>query len=266
MQNFEHLLVERTGHVLTVTLNRPERLNAFHGAMAAELLAVVTGADADDDVRAIVLTGAGRGFCAGADVADLVAASSQPRTAAGLRHEFRRGTVPLARALLDAEKPLVAAVNGPCAGAGLGIALACDVVLASETARFALAFVHRGLVPDFGLTFLLPRLVGLRAARELCLLGQTLDAGQADSLGLVTAVVPPGRLLDAAGEYAERFAAGAGVALRLTKRLLGAAFEVDAAAAVDREFTAQALCLASEDAAEGAAAFLEKRAPRFEWR
>lgn len=263
MDEPKDLLVERADSVLTLTLNRPERLNAFDEPMAARLLSTVTAAAADDDVRVIVLTGAGRGFCAGADVSGLADAASGGLGAGGLRRQLRQAFVPVARALLDFEKPLVAAVNGPCAGAGIGMALACDVVVASEAASFTFAFAARGLVPDYGVTHLLPRLVGLRAARELCLLGERVDAARADRLGLVTAVVPPGELLDVAGEYAQRLAAGAGLALGLTKRLLRETFEVDALTAVDREFTAQSLCLASEDAAEGAAAFLEKRPPRF---
>lgn len=265
MGTFAHLEVEQADHVLRVTLNRPERLNAVNARMAEELRGLLVDAEHDDGVRAIVLTGAGRGFCAGADVADL-AAHAGGAAPAGLRQALRQRAIPLARTLLEIEKPLVAAVNGPCAGAGMGIALACDVVVASDAATFTMAFVRRGLVPDYGTTYLLPRLIGLRAARELCLLGDTVAAADADRLGLVTAVVPAGELLAEADRYARRFADGAGVALQLTKRLLSGSFAVDPATALDREFTAQALCFASADAAEGATAFLQKRPPRFTWR
>lgn len=253
--------------MLTVTLDRPERLNALDEAMAGELLGLLTEARHDDGVRALVLTGAGRGFCAGADVGDIAAAAADgDLSPAGLRQSLRRRNVPLALALLGFDKPVVAAVNGPCAGAGIGIALACDLLVASEAATFSVAFVRRGLVPDYATTFLLPRLVGLRVARELCLLGDRFDAARAERLGLVTEVVAPAALLPTAHAYARRFAEGAGVALRLTKQLLSDPFQGDAAAALEREFTAQALCLASEDAVEGARSFLEKRPPRFAWR
>lgn len=267
MPESRHLRSEHDGHVLTVTLDRPERLNALNEELTGALLGLLSEARDDDGVRALVLTGAGRGFCAGADVGDIAAAAADGGLGpAALRHSLRRRNVPLALALLGFDKPIVAAVNGPCAGAGIGIALACDLVVVSEAASFSVAFVRRGLVPDYATTFLLPRLVGLRVARELCLLGDRIDAARAERLGLVTEVVAPEALLPTAHAYAQRFAEGAGVALRLTKQLLGEAFQGDAAAALDREFTAQALCLASEDAIEGARSFLEKRPPRFAWR
>lgn len=263
MGEYAHLRVESDGGVLTVTLDRPERLNAVNDTMADALTGLLVDAEADHDVRAIVLTGAGRGFCAGADVGDIASAVGSGAGPGAIRTTLRGGHTRLARAVLDAETPLVAAVNGPCAGAGIPLALACDVVVASAAASFSVAFIRRGLVPDYGTTFLLPRLVGLRAARELCLLGDRIDAAAAERLGLVTTVVAADELLATAQGYARRLADGPGLALGLTKRLLAGAFEGDALDAIDREFTAQALCLASADAAEGAAAFLEKRAPRF---
>lgn len=257
-----------SGHVTTVRLNRPAQLNALNHRLARELLDTLLALDADDDCRAVVLTGAGRGFCSGFDVADLAdaAGGGDGQTPPRIRDVLRGASTRLARALLDVETPMVAAVNGPCAGAGIGLALACDIVLAGEDATFAVAFARRGLVPDYGVSWLLPRLVGLRRARELCLLADTLTAGQADDLGLVTRVVPADALLDEAHDVAGRLADGAGVALRLTKRLLAESFDVDRHTAIDREFSAQALCFASDDAREGAAAFFEKRAPRFTWR
>jgi 2-(1,2-epoxy-1,2-dihydrophenyl)acetyl-CoA isomerase len=266
-----HLRVTTDGHVLTITLDRPERLNALNARMSDGLLRLLLDADHDDNVRAVVLTGAGRGFCAGADVGDLAAGAGggHPDEALGsaeIRQRLRRGAVRIAKGLLDFEKPLIAAVNGPCAGAGVGIALACDLVVASDTANFSLAFVRRGLVPDYATTFLLPRLIGLRAARELCLLGDRIEADEALRLGMVTRVVPPGELMTQARAYAQRFVEGAGVAIRLTKRLLMTSFESDSSAALDREFSAQAMCFSTADALEGIVAFLEKREPRFEWR
>jgi 2-(1,2-epoxy-1,2-dihydrophenyl)acetyl-CoA isomerase len=267
MASYEHLEVQTAGHVSVVRLNRPAKLNALNLAMTAELTALLAEAERDDAVRVIVLTGAGRGFCSGADIGDLAAAAAREGDIrpAALRRRAMETAGRLARALLEFDKPLIAAVNGPCAGAGVALALACDLVLAAEDASFSVAFVRRGLVPDYGVTYLLPRLVGLRKARELCLLGETVDAKEADALGLITRVVPSERLVEEAQAEAARLARGAGVALRLTKRLLADSFAHDPATALDREFTAQALCFSSGDAAEGAAAFMEKREPQFTW-
>jgi 2-(1,2-epoxy-1,2-dihydrophenyl)acetyl-CoA isomerase len=251
--------------VATVTLDRPAQLNALDATLTAELISLLTELDRDSGVGAIVLTGAGRGFCAGADVGDLAAAASQGGALrpAALRDAMKGGSARLARLLLELETPMVAAVNGPCAGAGVGLALACDLVFASEEASFSVVFVRRGLVPDYGTTWLLPRLIGLRRAKELALLGDRVSAAEADALGILTRVVAPEELLAEAQAVAARLAAGPGVALRLTKRLLNDAVDLDHATAIDREFTAQALCFASDDALEGATAFLEKRPPAF---
>jgi 2-(1,2-epoxy-1,2-dihydrophenyl)acetyl-CoA isomerase len=253
-------------HVATVTLDRPDQLNALDLAATSALIDLLGALDADPDVRAIVLTGAGRGFCAGADVASLAAAAGGEGGDLGpgaMRTVMRSTSARLARLLLEVETPMIAAVNGPCAGAGMGLALSCDLVLAAEEAVFSVVFVRRGLVPDYGLTWLLPRLVGLRRAKELAFLGERIPAAEAERLGLLTRVVPGAALLDEAHALARRLADGPGVALRLTRRLLNDATELDHALAVDREFTAQALCFGTADALEGATAFLEKREPRF---
>jgi 2-(1,2-epoxy-1,2-dihydrophenyl)acetyl-CoA isomerase len=265
MNDFEHLDVTVSDRVATLRLDRPDSLNALNGRLTGELIAALTALDADEGVRAIILTGSGRGFCAGADVADLAAAAGQGADVgpAGLRRLLRTGSARLARLLLEVETPMVAAVNGPCAGAGVGLAVACDFVLAAEDATFNLVFVDRGLVPDYGLTWLLPRMVGLRRARELALLGGRLGAREAVAAGLITRVVAGADLATEAAALARRLADGPGVALGLTKRLLADSSELDHATAVDREFSAQALCFASEDAREGAMAFLEKRPPTF---
>ncbi|MGI8876856.1 MAG: enoyl-CoA hydratase/isomerase family protein [Egibacteraceae bacterium] len=253
----------RDGTVATLQLHRPEAINALDAALTAALLSSLPRLDRDPEVRAIVLTGAGRGFCAGADVRALAEAAGGASTPAVNRQRMRAASMALAMAIVDVETPLVAAVRGPCAGAGFALALACDLVIAGEGATFTVAFVRRGLVPDYGTTYLLPRLVGLRAAKELCLLGETVAAADAQRLGLATRVVPDDEVDAEAAALAARLAAGPTQALALTKRLLTGSFEVDHATAVDREFTAQALALAGEDSAEGAASFLEKRKPRF---
>ena len=260
------LAVQTDEWVTTVTLQRPGALNALDQTMTLELIDVLHALERDDRTRAIILTGEGRGFCAGADLAagaeDL---GADPRPAE-VRDMMRATAVRLARRLYTLEKPLIAAVNGPAAGAGAAIAITADVTLMARDAMLSFLFVHRGLVPDYASTWLLPRLVGLRTARRLCLLGERLTADEAAALGLVDHVVAGDDLLGEANRVAQQFAAGAGVALRLTKRLLAESFDVDHATAVDREFTAQALCFGSADAAEGMTAFLQKRPPQFQWR
>jgi 2-(1,2-epoxy-1,2-dihydrophenyl)acetyl-CoA isomerase len=252
--------------VTTIRLNRPGTLNAITQDMARELRATLQQLSADDATRAVILTGNGRGFCAGADLGDIfgqMAAQAGDFSAARALEYVRADSVPLAQALLGFDKPLVAAVNGPCAGAGMGLALAADVIVAAEEAAFTVVFTRRGLVPDYGVTWLLPRLIGLRKARELCLLADPVPAPEALAMGLVTEVVPGDELLDAAGRWARRFAEGPAGALRLTKRLLAETFELDAHQAIEREFASQALCLTSPDAIEGVSAFLQKRPPKF---
>lgn len=252
------------GDVTRITLNRPHVLNALNSAMVKDLTGLLPQLDSDPDVRCIVVTGAGRGFCAGADVADLAAAASGDATLPPANRQLmRHGSVRLAKAFMNLETPLIAAVNGPCAGAGFGIALAADFLVARSDASFSVAFVRRGLVPDYATTFLLPRIAGLKVARELCLLGDNIPADDQRATSFVHQVVAPEEFDDAVVSLAARLAGGAGVALGLTKRLLGSSFEVDHAMALDREFTAQALCFSSADAVEGATAFLEKREPVF---
>lgn len=258
--------VSTTDWVTTLELRRPDALNALDEAMTLELEGLLTHLEHDDATRVIVLTGQGRGFCAGADVDAMAAAAGEDPAPAQMRQQMRRASARLARTLYQTEKPIVAAVNGAAAGAGAAIAVGADVTIMADTAVLSFLFIDRGLVPDYGSTWLLPRLVGLRTARRLCLFGDKLRADEALRLGLIDGVVPHAELLDEAYGVATRLASGAGVALRLTKRLLAESFDVDHATAVDREFTAQALCFASDDAREGMRAFLQKRPPAFGWR
>lgn len=259
------LQVDTADSVTTIRLNRPDALNAITQEMAQQLRATLQRLAADDATRAVILTGNGRGFCAGADLADMFArmAGAEGISAAQALEYVRGDSVPLIEAMLGFDKPLIAAVNGPCAGAGMGLALAADVIVAADDAAFTVVFTRRGLVPDFGVTWLLPRLVGMRKARELCLLADSVPAADALAMGMVNEVVPAAELLDAAGRWARRFAQGSTSALRLTKRLLAETFELDAHQAVEREFASQALCLTSPDAIEGVSAFLQKRPPNF---
>ena len=266
MPVYSRLSVETRDWITTITLRRPDALNALDEAMTLELVGALEALEHDDQTRVIVLTGEGRGFCAGADVAAMAEAAGADPTPGQMRQVMRRASARLARQLHQTEKPIVAAVNGAAAGAGAAIAITADVTIMADTAMLSFLFVERGLVPDYASTWLLPRLVGLRVARRLCLFGEQLRADEALRLGLVDGVVPHDALLDEAYGVAQRLAAGAGVALQLTKRLLADSFDIDHATAVDREFTAQALCFASDDAREGLTAFLQKRPSEFQWR
>ena len=244
--------------VSTITLNRPEALNALTVPMKQALLAAFETVAARNATRSVILTGAGRAFCAGQDLRERL----QP-DAAPLGEEVRERYNPIVRAMTGLEKPIVAAVNGVAAGAGASLAMAADIRIAADTASFALAFGRVGLVPDSGATWLLPRLVGLTRAAELALLAEPVSAPDAVRLGLIGQVVPADQLAAAARELAERLATGAPRAHALTKLALLAAWDGGLDAALDREAELQDEAGRTKDHAEGMAAFLEKRPPRF---
>lgn len=259
------LLYDVRDGIATLTLNRPERLNALGGTLREELGDALGRACADEGVRVVVLTGAGKGFCAGGDVKAMHEAREQSRTRPLLEKvaPFRDRVVLMMR---DAPKPLIAAVNGAAAGAGMNLALACDIRIASTTAKFSQAFVRRGLHPDWGGTYFLPRVVGMAKACELIFTGAVIDAEEALRLGIVTAVHPPERLMEATCELAARIAAGPPIAIRLARRALYHNQDADLRAALEFETFAQNVCIETEDAAEGIRAFVEKRDPKFQGR
>jgi 2-(1,2-epoxy-1,2-dihydrophenyl)acetyl-CoA isomerase len=259
------LLVRRDGAVLWLTLNRPETLNAVTAELREQLIRELDAASADPEARAVVLTGAGRGFCSGADLRPS-GGGRGPRVPGDVARVLRTGVQRMIAAVLDCEKPVLAAVNGTAAGVGVHLALACDLVLAAEGAGFVEAFVRRGLVPDGGGAYLLPRLVGPQRAKELMFFGDALPAAEAERLGLVNRVVAAEELQKTAQEWAERLAAGPTRALALTKQLVNASLESDRAAAFAAEATAQEINMTTADAPEGVRAFVERRAPRFEGR
>jgi 2-(1,2-epoxy-1,2-dihydrophenyl)acetyl-CoA isomerase len=226
--------------------------------MKEALLAAIEEVGARQASRAVVLTGAGRAFCAGQDLRERL----QP-DAAPLGVEVRERYNPIVRAMRDLGQPIVAAINGVAAGAGASLAMAADIRIAAETASFSLAFGRVGLVPDSGATWFLPRLVGATRAAELALLNEPVTATDALRIGLVGRVVPGEQLAVAAREVAERLAAGAPRAIALTKRALDAAWDRDLADALDAEAELQDEAGRTKDHAEGMAAFLEKRPPRF---
>jgi len=252
------LLSERRGPVLILTLNNPAKYNALGGSIIADLGAALDEAANNSAVRAIVLTGAGKGFCSGAQFG-----GDTFERGAGIATGMRRGLNPLIEKMRALKLPIVVAVNGAAAGAGVGIALAGDVVIAARSARFILSFVRLGAVLDGGTSVFLQRAIGNARARALSLLGEPLDGETAAAWGLIWKVVDDEALLEEALAIAQRLADGPPVALALIKRQLNAAWNASLAAALDEEAALQAQAFVTEDLREGAAAFVEKRAPRF---
>ncbi len=250
------LLVTHEGAVQTITLNRPDVLNALDLAMHERLAAALDRAG-KPDVRALVITGAGRGFCVGQDVGEF------PRDAAAVGELLRQHFNPAIRALRGLPKPVIAAINGPAAGAGLALALACDLRLAAASARLVPAFGRIGLVPDSGLSHTLPRLIGSAAAFDWMVSGRSIAAPEAVALGLVTRVVEDADLAAETDALAMELAAGPTAAIGLTKQLIGRSLESSLDDQLDEEARLQAIAAAGDDFAEGVAAFLEKRPPRF---
>lgn len=248
--------------IATITLNRPDKLNAFFGTMREELLEALRGAERDAACRVVVITGAGRAFCAGGDVDSM----------SGLQ---RDGNLPAFRKLLDAggnvvlqiasmEKPVIASINGIAAGAGCNLALACDYRIASDAAKLGETFVKIGLHPDWGGTWLLPRLVGRSRAAELLMTGRIVDAAEALTIGMIDRVVPVAELESETAKLAQSIAVAPPIAVAGIKRALAAAERNDLRAQLELEAEHQQRAFTSRDAAEGMRAFSEKRAPRFE--
>ncbi|MFI0241504.1 enoyl-CoA hydratase/isomerase family protein [Streptomyces sp. NPDC016845] len=249
-------------NVSWITLNRPEVMNAVTWTQRERVIELLEEASATHAVRAVVLTATGKGFCAGADLRDTPPPTT-PRVTGDVSRTIRQGAQRLIAAVLDCEKPVLAAVNGTAAGLGAHLALACDLVLAAESARFIEVFVRRGLVPDGGGAYLLPRLIGPQRTKELMFFGDALPATEAERMGLVNRVVPDADLPKRAREWAERLATGPTRALSLTKRLVDASLSTDRATAFAAEAAAQELNMNTLDANEGVASFRERRPPRF---
>lgn len=254
---YETIIYEKQNGVATITLNRPQALNAFTPQMNAELQDALKDADGDEKIRCFLITGAGRAFCAGQD---LKARTAEQRGSLGasLREKYN----PIILRLQRTEKIVLAAVNGVAAGAGCNLALSCDLRIASDDAKFIQAFVRVGLAPDSGGSFFLPRLVGLSKAMELFLLGEPLDAAEALRIGLVARVLPQADLAKAAREMAVRFARGPR-SIGLIKRAVNHALLPELQAQLEYEAYLQEIAGKSADYDEGVNAFLEKRAPVF---
>jgi 2-(1,2-epoxy-1,2-dihydrophenyl)acetyl-CoA isomerase len=255
--------------VLWLTLNRPDAHNAVTPDQRNRLIARFNAASADLNVRAIVLTAVGKGFCTGADLrGDRDPAAARPegapeRSFGDVARVIRNGAQGLIGSILDCEKPVIAAVNGTAAGLGAHLALAADLVIAAEEARFIEVFIRRGICIDAGGAYLLPRMVGLHKAKELVFFGDDLSAADAERIGLVNKVVPAGELEAAAKEWAERLAAAPTKALAVDKRLLNRSLDSDRVTAFEEEAWAQEALQTTFDATEGVASFRERRQPEF---
>ncbi|MFH9075143.1 enoyl-CoA hydratase/isomerase family protein [Streptomyces alboflavus] len=251
-----------------ITLNRPEVLNAITAEQRDHVINLLDEATTTPTTRAVVLTATGKGFCTGADLrgTGTPPQDAADRTAGDISRTLRQGAQRLITAILDCEKPVLAAVNGTAAGLGAHLALACDLVLAAESARFIEIFVRRGLVPDAAGAYLLPRLIGPQRTKELMFFGDALPAAEAERLGLVNRVVPDADLEKTAQSWADRLATSPTRALALTKQLVNASLDTDRAAALAAEAAAQEINMTSADAKEGVAAFVERRGAVFRGR
>jgi 2-(1,2-epoxy-1,2-dihydrophenyl)acetyl-CoA isomerase len=244
-----------------VTLSRPECLNAVNGEMLNELSSVVSALSNNNSVKAILLTGAGRAFCSGGDMVEMLDQKSP--TPFESRQKIHKMLRTVLMPLVNIEKPVIAAVNGAAVGAGMNLALAADIVIAAESAKFSQVFVKVGLVPDTGGMYLLTRLAGLATAKDLCLTGRTISSLEAHRLGLVSRTVPDADLLRIATEEAMRLAGGATAAIGLTKSLLNKAPTSTLEEMAEYEAYALAVTLSTQDYREAVEAFREKRAPQF---
>jgi len=262
--SYETIVVEKTENIEIITLNRPHTLNAWDQQMGLEVTEALNDARGDRDVKVVILTGNGRGFSSGADMSSLAnIAENRPRME-GLVNSGP-SIVSVALQMRRLEKPVIGAINGIAAGGGFGIALACDIRIASDRAEFIQVFVRRGLVPDTGSTFFLPKLLGTEKALELIFTGDVVNAERAVELGLVSRMVPHDALMNESIKLAGRIANGPSIAMGLAKRAVyqGHASS-DLPAHLDFELAMNNLCFLTEDFKEGVASFLEKRPPKFQ--
>jgi len=259
MESFKTVLTATENGVLTLTMNRPQKRNALDAALNADLLAAFIAAEADDAVRAIVLTGAGKGFCAGADLAVFGANPTPDQVYQAIIDTYQ----PLMGKLATMEKPIIAAINGAAAGAGAALALACDLQVMADDASLMMAFSNIGLVPDAGASWFLVRQVGYGRAFQIAAEGEPLPAATCLDWGLANKVVPAGQLLEITQAWAGRLARRPTVALGLTKHVLNFSMQHFLAASIEYEARLQKRTITTADHREGVQAFLEKRPPRF---
>ena len=261
---YQAIIYSTDGPIATIKLNRPEKLNAFGGAMRDEILAALDVVAADDGIRVLIVTGEGRGFSAGGDIHHLKKLR-ETKDEEGFRAVLSAGQK-ITGMFRSMWKPVIAAVNGPCAGAGFSFALGCDMRIASEQATFGAAFARIGLHPDWGGSWFLPRLVGSANACELIFTGTMISAAQAERMGLVNRVVAHDELMSAVLDLATTMAKNSPKVLRLAKESIYRSLSSDLETAFARESNVQAECFYSEDFLEGLTAFTEKRKPEFKGR
>ena len=264
--SYEAILYDVEDGVATITLNKPERLNAFDDQMLTEWHQAIVQADQDRAVRAVIITGAGRGFCSGMNVAAEAGGSGVLRTEATVstrRHSLRDRVHPIPRALIQMEKPYIAAINGAAAGAGMDMASMADVRFAASTARMGMTYVRMGLIPGDGGTYTLPRIVGTQKALDLIWTGKLITAQEALEMGYLLAVYEPDELLPRVKEYAKQIARGPATAIQLAKKLVYRSANLPFDEHLDMAQMAMFIAQSTEDAREGPKAFMEKREPQF---
>jgi len=263
---YETIILEKKDAIATITLNRPDRLNALNITMHHELQEAFRQVNDDEDVRAVVITGAGKAFCAGADIQQTFLAGEEGKTDDAVRTATAELLDPGCLGLAKVAKPVIAAINGAAVGFGCTVTLVCDIRIASEKARLSFAFARVGLSPEFGSSYFLPRLVGLGKACELVLTAKMIDAAEAERIGLVNQVVPPDELMGTAYGVAAAIAGLAPLAVQFSKRLLRDGVDNDLLTQSRYETFVFDYLMGTEDHKEGAMSFLEKRAPVFRGR
>lgn len=269
MTETDDIIYSSDDGIARITLNRPDAANALTPDQRNRLIELFEGASGDLNVRVVVLTANGKHFCTGADLrVSRIPEAPRPegapeRSMGDVGRNIKRGAQRLVSSILDCEKPVIAAVNGTAAGIGAHVALACDLIVASDTARFIEVFVRRGITPDGGGAYLLPRMIGLHKAKELIFLGDDLSATDAERIGLINKVVPPTDLAGAADEWAVRLAKGPTKAVSLAKWLLNRSLDSNRQAAFEDEAWAQELASRTDDFNEGVQAFIERRDVQF---
>jgi len=256
--DYEKIIFKKEGSIATITFNDPEKLNPMGIKMAENIRSALEECGRDEEVRAIIMTGAGRAFSAGGDLREIRENVPPLVFRDGIALVFK-----VVLAIADLEKPVIAAVNGPAVGVAFNMVLACDIVVASEEASFSEIFVRIGLIPDGGAHFLLPRIIGLAKAKEFIYTGKIISAREAETLGLVNQVVPPDKLNSAAQQWANRLANGPTRAIGMAKKLLNHSFQTGLAEMIEVETEIQTLLHETEDHKEGISAFFEKRTPSF---
>lgn len=261
--SFEHVLLETENRVAWITLNRPEHVNAFVDDMREELLQCLLQVQEDDAVRAVVITGAGRGFCAGGEIRHMVDLKNDGEGFDRIRPYLDAGRR-VVTTIHELPKPVIAMVNGAAAGAGCSLALACDIRIASDHAYFSQSFIHVGLHPDWGGTYFLPRLVGPARALELMWTGRRVEAEEAEEIGMVHQVVPHPHLREHTLRFAKRLVKAPPAAVRLIKLAVYNSYQFDLESMLEYECEAQQQCWESKDSTEGIRAFAERRPPMFE--